>query len=269
MPMSAGLHRVSDAELLRLLKAINRDQLPSPISRKGLLLAQFAGIESELDVLVGQPKRAALTLLSTVLRDRRERRDRPNAAVHVLWDGPAPSGAGTCSAQQSLAELVATAEHSVVLTGADVERDAAVLRSLHAAQQGRGLDVLVILHAHERLAPPPPQAAQVDSRAALRAAPTDPRAALRAALGAVLGTSALRACIYLPDPQRICGPMPYSLLADRQRAVLVAGAAPSLEADERHLSAGVLLEQSEAVLALETQWRMLVHSAALLPLDPR
>jgi hypothetical protein len=57
------------------------------------------------------------------------------------------------------------------------------------------------------------------------------------------------------------------LLVDHQRGLLLAGAPPQLESDERSVTAGFLIDDVEVVVALETQWQTLIHTAALQPLS--
>jgi hypothetical protein len=242
MIKSPGLHRVSEPDLLRLLRTISREQMPLPITRAGLLLTQFAAIEADLDALVGQSKQSAIRVLSAVLRERRER---PSRSVSLAWDGPSPTGAGSRRPSDLLLELIATAQQSVLLTGAELERDRALLGSLHAATLGRELEVCVVLAA---------------------AAPED-LARLRSLSHDQFHDPAFRARLHLPAPDCVRGEIPFCLLVDHQRGLLLAGAAPLLESDDRSVTAGFLIDDAEAVVALETQWQTLIHTAALLPLS--
>jgi hypothetical protein len=242
MSRESGLHQVPEADLLRLLRALARDQLPSPITRAGLLLTQFAGIEAHLDKLVGQNKQAAITLLSAVLR---ERRARSGSTVTVIWDGPAPSTFGARGARDAVLELVATAQTSLLLTGADLERDHSVLRAVSAAMQGRSLQVSIVLRS----------IAACEWANQARVADE------------LCGNSPLRTRLYAPDPLQIRGSIPLCVLADAQRGLLLAGVAPQLETDERDLTAGLQIDHVEAVRALAAPWQALIDSGALVPLD--
>lgn len=237
MARNPGLHQVSETDLVRLLQAVARDQLPSPITRASLLLAQFAGIEMHLDALVGLPKQTSIAILSAVLRERRERREAAAHTVSAVWDGPAATGVR--GARDLMLEWVATVERSLWFTGADLDRDRGLLRSLEAAQQGRSLELHVVL----------------------RALP------LPASADPLFRDSPLRSRIYYPDPERVHGELPMCLLVDDQRGLLLAGSAPDPEAHDNQVTVGIAIEHSEAVLALQAQWTALVDIGALIPLS--
>lgn len=67
------LTRVSTAELERLLLAVHRKTLASPISRANLIACAFGHIEEHLGVLVGLDLTAAQRVLVAVLAERRPR----------------------------------------------------------------------------------------------------------------------------------------------------------------------------------------------------
>ena len=68
---SEGLRRVSTEQLKRVLQLLYREQLPSPISRSGLIAAALGDIEQQLDILVGLEHRAAQRVIVAVLAERR------------------------------------------------------------------------------------------------------------------------------------------------------------------------------------------------------
>jgi hypothetical protein len=239
-----GLTNVPDAVLVRLLRVVWRDQLTFPISRAGLLLAKLGSLDGQLDVLIGQSKSAAIAILSAVLHERR--RGRSAHAAHVVWSGPPASGADTLSAASLLSELIATAERSLLFTGAELQRDERALRSLHAAQRGRSLEVRVVLAAGQR----------------------HDQTHLRAQVQELFHGSGPAPAVYVPDPARLHAALPICLVADRERAVVLAGAPPELEADERSVTAGLSITDAQTASALEAQWQSLIDSAALLLLAP-
>jgi len=242
MIKSPGLHRVSEPDLLRLLRTIARDHMPLPVTRAGLLLTGFAPIEADLDSLVGQTKQSVISVLSAVLRERRER---PSRTVRLAWDGPEPTGAGSARPSDLLLELIANARQTVLLTGAELERDRSLLGSLRAAMQERGLDVRVVLADVEPVA----------------------RERLPALAYELFHDRSFCAVLYAPVVERVHGDMPFCLLVDRQRGLLLAGTPPQLESDDRSISAGFLIDDVEVVVALESQWQTLIHTAALQPLS--
>ena len=242
MEPGPGLSHVPDAVLVRLLRIVWRDQLPFPISRAGLLLARVGSLEGQLDVLIGQSKSAAIAIISAVLHERRARQT--TSGANVVWSGPPPSGVDAREAQSVLNELIATAERSLLFTAVDLSRDERVLRSLHAAMRGRELRVRVVLCAGQ--------------------SPHDTH--LHAQVHALFHGSGPKPAVYVPDPLHVRGALPMCLVADRERAVVFAGAPPELEPDERSVSAGLSITDAHAASALEAQWESLIESAALVPL---
>lgn len=238
MATNTGIHALPSAELVRLARAIAREDFSEKVSRAALVLAKFGHLEGELDALVGHEKRAALAIVAAILRERERA---PAFRANVSWSGPHPTGQGTREPYELLVELVATAERSVLFAGVDLERDARLLRSLHAAQRGRSLEVSLILAR--------PGADQVVSAAELFA------------------TFQPWPALYAPDPARIQGPLPLCFLSDEVRFVVMAGAAPEVEAPDTRVTTGVLVEDAHAAAALHAQWRMLIDTGALLPLS--
>src|SRR4051794_5840117 len=70
MSSSLGLHRVSSDDLKRLLRALHRGVLPSPITRSALIEKAFGHIEGNLDALVGRELEVAKTAIVAVLAER-------------------------------------------------------------------------------------------------------------------------------------------------------------------------------------------------------
>lgn len=70
---SEALTKVPTAELERLLKAIHRKTLESPITRSNLIACAFGHIEEHLSLLVGLDHTAAQRVVVAVLAERRPR----------------------------------------------------------------------------------------------------------------------------------------------------------------------------------------------------
>jgi hypothetical protein len=68
-----GLSRVPTGELERLLRAMHRDLLPSPISRADLISVGFGNLEEHLGLLIGLERVAAQRLIVAVMAERRPR----------------------------------------------------------------------------------------------------------------------------------------------------------------------------------------------------
>jgi hypothetical protein len=238
MQAQHGIHSLPTPELVRLARAIARSDFAEKVSRAALVLAKFGHLEGELDVLVGHEKRAALAIVSAILRERERA---PAFRANVSWSGPHPTGQGTRDPYELLVELIATAERSVLFAGVDFERDARLLRSLHAAQRGRSLEVSVIV--------------------------AEPAADLAARAADLFASFQPWPAIYVPDPSRVHRPLPLCLLTDETRFVVMAGAAPEVEAPDTCVTTGVLVEDPHAATALYAQWRTLIDTGVLLPLS--
>ncbi|MEY4579664.1 MAG: hypothetical protein RL701_4367, partial [Pseudomonadota bacterium] len=144
-----------------------------------------------------------------------------------------------------LLELIATAEKSVLFTGVDLQRDARLMRSLHAAQRGRELEVRIVLVV---LATPEERAEQARLADELFA------------------TFKPWPELYVAVTGRLLGPLPQCLLVDRNRGVVLAGMPPEVEGPDEAVTAGLLLEESPAMTALYAQWQLLIDAGALEPL---
>jgi hypothetical protein len=232
-----GLHTLPTPELIRLLRALAREDFAEKVSRAALVLAKFGHLESELDLLVGHEKRAAIAIITAILRERERA---PSFRANVTWAGPPPTGQGTREPFELMVELIATAEQSLLFAGVDLERDARLLRSLHAAQRGRSLSATVIQ-------------AQPDASNAERAED-------------VFGNFKPWPAMYMPDSSLVSSVLPVCLLADEVRFAVFAGAPPLVEAPDSHVTTGVLVEDPHACIALLAQWRTLIDRGALLPL---
>ncbi len=93
-----GVTRVPSNELKRLLKALHRGLLRTPITRSGLIEAAFGHLEAELDAFVGRDQTSAQALIVCVLAERTQAETKLVAslrAARLEWqdsqerDGPA------------------------------------------------------------------------------------------------------------------------------------------------------------------------------------
>lgn len=239
MTEGAGIHGLQDPELLRLLKAIAREDFTEPVSRAALVLAKFGHLEGELEALMGHTKRAAIAIVSAILRERQRTQ---GSRAGIAWAGPPPTGPGTRAPYDVLVELIATAERSVLFTGVELARDARLLRSLHAAQRGRELEVKVILGSADE------STAQ--------------------AADDLFGSFKPWPALYVLNNDRVRGPLPHCLLTDQVRGVVMAGAPPEVESPDSDVTAGILLEDGPAITALYAQWQVLIESGSVIPLTP-
>jgi hypothetical protein len=228
-----GLHRVPEAELVRLLRALARDEVASPTTRAGLLLARFTADEANLDPVIGQPKNAAIAMLSAVVRERRQR---AQTRAALAWSGPAANPTSARDPFELLSDLLATAQRSVLWCGARLDRDQRLLRALHVAVQTRQLSARILL---DDVGQP---AAQLPGLARELFRGDEPRLSVR-----------------LADRSRLTGPLPHFVLGDGQRALLLLGTPPEADGDSRALNVGVLAHDPTLCADLSAQFEALVE----------
>lgn len=68
--LGLGIHRVSTDELKRLLRALHRGALSSPVARWSLIEKGFGNIEGHLRHVVGRDTDAAKAVVMAVLEER-------------------------------------------------------------------------------------------------------------------------------------------------------------------------------------------------------
>ncbi len=242
MTRTLGLHQVSDEDLTRLLRALAREGFGAQVTRKALVLHKLGHLEGELDVLVGHERKAAIAIVSSVLL---ERKHRPTARAQLLWAGPRPTGEGSRDPYEALQELIATAERELMWAGVDLDLDARLLRSLHAAQRGRGLSVTLVL-------------------AELR---DEERSAVRAKAESLFQRRLPLPEIYAPTSERLVSPLPRCMIADMSSMVLLTGAPVLVEPDESAVCSGVLVAEPGCATGLLAQHRVMIDTGTLLRLE--
>lgn len=141
MPQDFGLHRVASSELKRLLRALHRDVLASPISRSSLIEKAFGDIEGHLDLLIGRDTASAKALVIAVLAERSG--ERGQVAALSYCGVPSPGTRSRDLADQ-VRELVASATVSVDLYGLTVGEDPGLLRTVGALMGGRDVKVRAV-----------------------------------------------------------------------------------------------------------------------------
>ena len=68
--MLSGIPRVSTDDLKRLLRALHRGALSSPVTRSSLIEKGFGAIEGDLDLVVGRDTDGARAVVVAVLQER-------------------------------------------------------------------------------------------------------------------------------------------------------------------------------------------------------
>ncbi|HEX5658245.1 MAG TPA: hypothetical protein VFX59_13675 [Polyangiales bacterium] len=136
-----GLHRVTSSELKRLLRALHKDAIASPISRSSLIEKSFGDVEANLDPLIGRDTAAAKAMLVAVLAERGGERGQVAA---LSYCGPTSPGTRSRDLADQVRELIASATESVALYGLTVGEDPGVLRTVGALMGGRDIKVRAV-----------------------------------------------------------------------------------------------------------------------------
>lgn len=68
--LGLGMHRVSTDDLKRLLRALHRGVLASPLTRASLVEKGFGDLEGHLSLIVGRDAGAAKAVIVAVLQER-------------------------------------------------------------------------------------------------------------------------------------------------------------------------------------------------------
>jgi hypothetical protein len=143
MNAALGLHRVSSEELKRLLRALHRGVLPSPVTRSALIETAFGHIEGHLDALVGRDVESAKALVVAVLGER-SAGERGAGAQLVYMGAPAP-GTRSRDVLQQAKELLSGATKEAALYGVRPGEDRGLLRTLGSLVEGRGVRARVLV----------------------------------------------------------------------------------------------------------------------------
>jgi len=230
-----GIHRVSTPILTRLVRALHRGVVSSPVTRANLIEKAFGDFERDLDALVGLEARAAQALIASVLR---ERGAKGGGSAALTYMGPPLPGTRSRDVRELAREQVATATRAITVFGLRADAsDGALLSTLAAAAQGRALAVKVALVAAEH---------------------GEALGTLRTRLGP-LGVE-----LYRLTTRQVRG---YALLVDGAR-LLVSSAPLEATEDDGCIDFGALLDDPEAVRAFDDEWTRLLRAGELVRVGP-
>jgi hypothetical protein len=70
MQPGIGIHRISTDDLKRLMRALHRGALSSPVTRASLIEKGFGNIEGHLKHVVGRDSAGARAVIAAVLEER-------------------------------------------------------------------------------------------------------------------------------------------------------------------------------------------------------
>lgn len=235
MSSEYGLHRVSSLELKRLLRALHRGALSSPITRASLIEKAFGDQEAHLDLLVGRDDASAKALVLAVLAERGVEQ---RSTASLSYSGvPAPGTRSRDLAEQTR-ELLASATKSAQLYGVRMADVRTLARTLSALRGGR--DVAIRLVLEEPLSD------------------TD-----REDLPKLLGTRGGALEVYVARGARLRARL---VIIDELRVLVTSGWLAGGEEDG-FVDAGVLISDGDYVRAWDEEWQRLVATGACEPVD--
>lgn len=234
MAQEFGLHHLGSNDLKRLLRALHREALPSPITRSSLIEKAFGDQEAHLDLLVGRDMAAAKAILIAVLAERAG--ERGQVAALSYCGVPSPGTRSRDLADQ-VRELIASATESVHLYGLTMAEGPELLRTVGALMGGRDVQVRLVF--------------QVE--------PAFPLAQLRAYVEQVLPTRApleVFACVGADLRARVA-------IVDQSKVLLTSGDLGTVEEDGK-LDLGVLFRDHTYVQAWGSEWQRLLATGACI-----
>lgn len=236
MSSEYGFHRLATSELTRLLRALHRGALPSPITRASLIEKAFGHIEAHLDLIIGRDVPSARAIVLAVLGERgTERRE----ASSLSYQGVPAPGTRSRDLVDQVRELLASAISRVELYGLRLGDDRGLMRTVGALIAGRDARARLVFDLADG------QTAD-EVRAFVRERVRAPESALEVFVSQ--GTR-LRARVVVVDGERV---------------LVTSGDLTSREEDDT-IDVGVQLRDPEYVRALTEEWSCLVASGAVLP----
>jgi hypothetical protein len=241
-----GLHRLSTDELKRLLRALHRGALASPITRSSLIEKAFGHIEGHLDLIVGRDEAAAKAIVLAVLGERGAERadiDTGRAASELVYMAPPSPGTRSRDLVERVRELLASATTSALVLGLSLDDDRGLVRTAAALIAGRDAHVRLVFDTYG-----------VDN------GPARVRAFVRERLSKVDEKLSLFACSGARLRAR-------AVVIDAQRALITSGELGGSEEDGT-IDVGVSLRDSAYVKALEDEWSKLLAAGIAQPVDP-
>lgn len=236
-----GLHRVSNAELTRLLRALHRGALPSPITRASLIEKAFGHIEAHLDSLIGRDLAAAKALVIAVLAERGQGSGaNARASASLLYAGPPAPGTRSRDTLEQVRELLASASASAHLYGLRCDDDRGLLRTVGALLAGRDAAVRLVFASDDT---------------------SDPETNVRRFVSQRLPGEHARLELFVCTAARLRA---RAVVVDGARVLVTSGELTSRE-DDGFLDLGVRLEDVELARALEDEWSKLCATGAVRP----
>jgi phosphatidylserine/phosphatidylglycerophosphate/cardiolipin synthase-like enzyme len=137
----ATLSSVPTAELRRLHARVTEGRLRVPLTKAALGFARFEKLVEPLAPFYALERPALLAVLEAVLAERGRHDDR----LALVWSGPDEGASSARDTAQVLADLVASAERSVLIAGYAVEKRSGAFVALAKVMAERKVRVSMYL----------------------------------------------------------------------------------------------------------------------------
>jgi hypothetical protein len=235
MAQEFGLHHIGSNDLKRLLRALHREALSSPITRSSLIEKAFGDQEAHLDLLVGRDIAAAKAIIIAVLAERAGERGQ---VASLSYCGVPSPGTRSRDLADQVRELIASSTQSVELYGLTMAEGPELLRTLGALMGGRDVRVRLVFDV----------------------AREQPLAELRAYVERVLPKRALLevfACVGARLRARVA-------IVDESKVLVTSGGLSAVEEDGA-VDIGVLFRDHTYVQAWASEWQRLLATGACVP----
>lgn len=159
------LGQLGRGELEFLRRAIQRRQLPTPITEIALQSVGKGRLYARLGPLASAPREAALALVELALAAGEGAGERAGPEATLVWTGPEVRGSRARPTTPVLLELFGAARRRVIVAGYEIDHGAVLFAPLHRAMVERGVAVDMYL----QIRPVPGPRASVDAHLALEA----------------------------------------------------------------------------------------------------
>ena len=239
-----GLHRLGDAELKRLLRALHRGALPSPVTRSALIEKAFGHIEAHLDLIVGRDLAAAKALVMAVLAERGAEGPATGSrrgASSLVYMGPASPGTRSRDLIDQARELLSSTTSRAHVLGLRLDDDRGLLRTLAAVIAGRDAHVRIAFAAEGH---------------------ADAHGAVRAFVGERIPKSDDKLELFVCAGARLRA---RAIVIDGQRVLVTSGELTAREEDGA-IDVGVVVHDPALAEALEDEWTKLLALGVVEPL---
>lgn len=243
MPQEFGLHRLATPELTRLLRALHRDVLPSPVSRSSLIEKAFGHIEGHLDLIVGRDVASAKAVIIAVLAERDGVRGQ---LAGLSYCGVPSTSTRSRDLLEQVRELIASATQSLHLYGMRIDDDRGLLRTLGSLMSGRDVKVRLVF---EQPADPARDAVAEVSRFMAESLRTNASALLEA---------------FVCTRARFRGRV---VVVDGAKVLVTSGDLTTAE-DDGFIDIGAVFGDDGYIRALSEEFERMVDSQVVLPVPP-